>query len=117
MISKSSRWSTRSRGRAPGRRAELADLPQPIIALVHGLWAARNREWSNVLRNVPPDMVRPLSGQLHAIAEALRAWALRESQQPMPPVDLIGVLGETGPDAVRTYWPEFAGFLESAAQR
>lgn len=89
----------------------------PMVQLSRAAWLAREGRWGDVQATLSMDVTRRLGGPARCVADALRAWALAESGQPVPPiVDPVGIFGETGPDALRKWWPEFADFLVKVGQ-
>ena len=98
--------------------AELKPLGAERSSVVHigrAVRFARDRNWREVLNALSLSNTRPLGGPARAVADALRAWATVELGGTCPPIDHVGVFGETGPAAVRVWWPEFADFLERTA--
>ncbi len=87
----------------------------PMVLLARAVWLARDEKWREVMDALDFNRIRALGGPARAVADALRAWAMVKTGQPLPPIDRVGVFGETGPDALRKWWPEFAEFLESTA--
>ena len=89
----------------------------PVVLLARAVWLAREARWEEVQATLSMEVTRRLGGTPRSFADALRAWAMVNTGQPLPPIDPVGVFGETGPDALRQWWPEFAGFLTSASSR
>jgi len=87
----------------------------PVVLLAQAVWFAREEKWGEVMRSIEIERVRVLGGPTRAFADALRAWAMVKTGQPLPPIDRVGVFGETGPDALKKWWPEFTEFLKSTA--
>jgi hypothetical protein len=99
---------------------ELVTLKNERSSIVHmarAVVALREKRWKDVLDALSLQNTRPLGGPARATADAMRAWAMVEVGAPCPPIDHVGVFGETGPAAVRKWWPEFAEFLERTAAR
>lgn len=77
--------------------------------------AARQQNWSALLQTLTLARTRPLGGPARAVADALRAWATEQTTGVRSSVDAVGVFGETGPQALERWWPEFAQFVASHA--
>ncbi|MFZ5442786.1 MAG: hypothetical protein ACOZQL_22450 [Myxococcota bacterium] len=88
-----------------------------VVAMGRAVFHAREKRWKDVLDDLTLERTRPLGGPARAVADALRGWALVELGGTCPPLDTVGVFGETGPAALRQWWPEFADFLERVASR
>ncbi len=86
-----------------------------VRAMALGVMAAREGRWADVHRELSLERTRPLGGPARALADALRAWATTQSSGACPPIDAVGVFGETGPAAVARWWPAFAEFLQRHA--
>jgi len=87
-----------------------------VASMAKAVMAARARSWREVLDTLSLERTRPLGGPARAIADALRCWATVEVGGRPLPIDFVGVFGETGPSAVKQWWPEFAAFLEARGQ-
>jgi enoyl-CoA hydratase/carnithine racemase len=104
--------------RVQERAAELARLQLErgaVAAMARAVMAARAGSWAEVQRELSLERMRPLGGPARAMADALRAWAITEAGGACPPIDAVGVFGETGPAAVARWWPAFAEFLQRHA--
>lgn len=86
----------------------------PLVTLARAVTHARAQRWSDALALLTAARVRPLGGGSRALAEAVRAWCLEQLGQPVPPVDVVGVFGEAGPQGLTKAWPELATFLDRA---
>lgn len=107
----------RSRADALEKEVEALNLTRgPLVLLARAVWLARDEKWREVLEALEFNRIRALGGPARAVADALRAWAMVQTGQPLPLVDRVGVFGETGPEALKHWWPEFTDFLESCAK-
>lgn len=88
-----------------------------VVAMGRAVFHAREGRWKEVLDDLSLERTRPLGGPARAVADALRGWALVELGGTCPPLDAVGVFGETGPSAIRQWWPQFADFLERVTAR
>jgi hypothetical protein len=106
----------RSRAEALDKEIETLNLTHgPMVLLARAVWFARDEKWREVMDALDFNRIRALGGPSRAVADALRAWAMVKTGQPLPPIDRVGVFGETGPEALKKWWPEFTLFLESTA--
>ncbi len=93
------------------------DKASSTASLTSAVHALRKSAWAEAVAALDLEKIRPLGGRDRALAEALRAWALETTGRETGPIDVVGVLGETGLTEVRSHWPEFAAFLERSAAR
>lgn len=103
--------------RAAGLDAEVKALgltSAPLVLVARAVQHARAKRWDEALRLLGVDQVRPLGGNQRALAEALRSWCQEQLGQRPTPVDVVGVFGEAGPQALQKAWPDFADFLARA---
>lgn len=88
--------------------------PDPLLRhLAEAVILAREGSFPRALEAVDRPELRSLAGMERGCADALRAWCHERQTGERRTVDPIAVYGETGPDAVKTLWPEFAQFLEA----
>jgi hypothetical protein len=86
-------------------------MKAPLVNVSRAVWAARSQRWAEVLNELEFGRVRALGGPARAFSDALRGWAMVQTGQPEPLLDAVGVFGETGPDALKKWWPEFAEYI------
>lgn len=107
-------------GREADARARLGDAERvgagttAEALLARAVMAVRAQRWDEAQGLLQRYEVKLLGGPTRGLADALYAWCVEQLTGDLRPVDRVGLLGETGPEALRKLWPELWAFVERA---
>ncbi|MEW5737901.1 MAG: hypothetical protein AB1938_03190 [Myxococcota bacterium] len=82
--------------------------------LARAVLAVRARQWGEARELLQRYEVKLLGGPMRGLADALYAWCVEQMSGELRPVDRVGLLGETGPEALEKLWPELMDFVQRA---
>jgi hypothetical protein len=92
--------------------AKLKDSGQ--VLLLQGVLACRTGDFTKARQLFARHEIKQLGGFHGALANALNAWCIEQTQGELRHVDRIALFGETGPERLKAAWPELAAFVERA---
>jgi tetratricopeptide (TPR) repeat protein len=84
------------------------------VLLVHAVFAARDGDFAKAREMLSRHEVKQLGAFYAALAHAVTAWCIEQTQGERRHVDRIALFGETGPERLQKAWPELAAFIERA---
>lgn len=84
------------------------------VLLARAVLAGRAQRWDEARGLLQRYEVKLLGGPVRGLADALYAWCVEQLTGELRPVDRVGLLGETGPEALERLWPELWAFVERA---
>lgn len=82
--------------------------------LARAVLAVRAKQWAAARELLQRYEVKLLGGPIRGLADALYAWCVEAMSGELRPVDRVGLLGETGPEALEQLWPDFMAFVRRA---
>jgi hypothetical protein len=92
--------------------AKLKDTGQVLLA--QAALSCRAGDFAKGRELLGRHEVKQLGGFNGALAAALHAWSVEQTQNELRHVDRIALFGETGPERLKAAWPELAAFVERA---
>jgi hypothetical protein len=89
-----------------------ADLGNTLLA--QAVLMCREGSFASARQLLSRHEIKQLGGFYAALANALYAWCVEQTQGELRHVDRIALFGETGPERLKAAWPELAAFVERA---
>lgn len=90
---------------------------EPVAAtafLARAVLACRAGDWAAARQHLLRHEVQQLGGHQRALSDTLLSWTSERTGGLPVPLNKVALYGETGPEHVRSVWPELVDFVDRA---
>ena len=98
------------------RAEQLALTRSAHLTIANAIIALREGDAAKARALLAGYEVKMLGGPMRGLADALSAWCVDQLTGERRPIDKVALFGESGPEGLRSVWPEVITFVERAPE-